>query len=510
MQVKQSFFKKTLTIILVLMVLLGCRIPGKSKDPNIGVWTAATAEIFGDVYEADEIFDGDFVIELMKNGKCELRAEGEIEACKWEIKKNVITITGVGDDDTIEAIINDGVMVIEDFAETGVKITLEKDVTTTSKPAAPAPVVAAEVGYWVTDAIIIAGDRYDGELLKELGMRYGIWFYEDNTVEMQTDEHLAGTWKDGEIRCQEDGEEFVNYYELDGDSLTIVIGEGDDTMTLIFVRGNEADIESVSVVQDLWNGTWYGYYWVTEGIGIYEGAEDFFDDAYLMIEIDENGIGTMTIIQGSNDEVLINAEILADEYHFEVKNGYFWDAPLDLSENDWWIGFSPVDEGKKFVLSDVFIDPEMDDGDGFYYQMAFRPMGASWDQEVSKNDRVPPGYYEEVDDFYNDFTEPDKDDDFYSPAEQVDVPELSLAELKKIYPVLDKAYDTFELRGKTYEEVRDDYFGGTDGFLYTDTKSYSVYKWYAAGTNRFQYIEVMFDDNGKGVKTATGVGSYFP
>ena len=43
------------------------------------------------------------------------------------------------------------------------------------------------------------------------------------------------------------------------------------------------------------------------------------------------------------------------------------------------------------------------------------------------------------------------------------------------------------LRGRAYEDIRDSYFQGVDGYLYMDTETTSQYYRYVIGTNEEQH-----------------------
>lgn len=506
MNVNQKCIAITLAIVLTLAMLTGCgkSAPAVSDDPNIGVWKATKVEMFGDESDADEVFDGGFEIELKAGGKCELRAESKKDSYTWAIQGNTLTISASGAD-FISATIKDSVMVIGDFMGTGMKITLEKEGAVTSNPAnAPA---ALDAGYYVIDSMTIDGERYDAESLKGMGISYYIRLNEDNAAEISTDTLIKGTWKDGEIHYQQEGEDVINEYVLEGDTLTIEIVDGDSEATLVFKRGSEPEPETAA--QAKWNGSWYGYIWVTEGFGSFESDEEFFNDAYLTVDIDKNGDGTMSIILDGDDENMVEAAIKADENHFEVTEGFFWDTPLNLPE--WWIALSPVSEGKLFVISDTYTDPEGKGKDGFTYMFCFRPLGELWDQEERKGDRLPPGYdmYKEEQSRGGNTAGPETSGGASNGGAKT-APHFASAQLKNIHQKLSQAYDSFALKSLTYEQVRDGFFDGVDGVLDYEEGVLAIYKWFATD-NGEAYVQVSFQDyKGDGNKTAGGVGSYLP
>ena len=121
---------------------------------------------------------------------------------------------------------------------------------------------------------------------------------------------------------------------IDGKNITLKMKVESSVMTLVFEKQEGASSGSgitkpsstgvSTAAQEKWNGTWYGYMWITEFFGAYEGSEDDMSDAFMTVDIGKNGKGTMTIYLGASDEylsfdtlgerILIKAEIIADEY----------------------------------------------------------------------------------------------------------------------------------------------------------------------------------------------------
>ena len=86
---KQPLNKKTLFIIggaalavilaVVLILVLGGKgnTPEASNDPNVGVWNAATASMWGMDMAVSDIFANGVSLELKDNGKCVLTVDGD-------------------------------------------------------------------------------------------------------------------------------------------------------------------------------------------------------------------------------------------------------------------------------------------------------------------------------------------------------------------------------------------------------------------------------------------------
>ncbi|HHU07439.1 MAG TPA: hypothetical protein GXZ59_03740 [Clostridiaceae bacterium] len=268
--------------------------------------------------------------------------------------------------------------------------------------------------------------------------------------------------------------------------------------------------EQITAAQAVWNGDWYGYIWITEGYGIYEQNEDdgeFFYDAFMSIDLDDNGEGFLEIILEGDSESMTFATVVGDEYSLETGEGYFYD--MVLGAGDWWLGISPSDEGNLIVIFDNYHDPELTEEDGFEFMFCFRPWGELWDQEEREGDRLPPGYEaykEELASAENPVIDNgDSDDDWTG----IDV-DFTSAELKEIYKTLEADYNKLELRGMSYREISETYFGGAAGELDLEGDTITIYKW-RSSDNPLDYLQVSFQKyEGDDERTAGGIGSYFP
>ena len=96
---------------------------------------------------------------------------------------------------------------------------------------------ASDAGYYVIDSIVQEGETYDSDDLEEYGINYYIVLHENGTMVINTDEVIKGTWKPGQIDYMENGEEVMNKYTIDKDTLSIVTGGGN--ITLYFKRSSD-------------------------------------------------------------------------------------------------------------------------------------------------------------------------------------------------------------------------------------------------------------------------------
>ena len=93
--------KKILSLMLAAMLLLsfvGCSSGGDENDPNLGVYTAKTAEYRGLTVEVNQFFEQGFSIELKSGGKCKLSADGKTANGKWTLDGTAFHVNGGGID----------------------------------------------------------------------------------------------------------------------------------------------------------------------------------------------------------------------------------------------------------------------------------------------------------------------------------------------------------------------------------------------------------------------------
>ena len=100
-----------LLAVLLLALALGCSSGDDKNDPNLGVYTAKTAEYSGITLNVDQFFEKGFTIELKSGGKCKLTADGESASGKWTLDgaKFHVEGGGISCDGTLE----NGVMSID-------------------------------------------------------------------------------------------------------------------------------------------------------------------------------------------------------------------------------------------------------------------------------------------------------------------------------------------------------------------------------------------------------------
>lgn len=106
--------KKILSCLLAALLLvsvMGCSSGDDKNDPNLGVYTAKTAEYEGFTLSVEEFFEKGFTIELRSGGKCKLTADDESANGKWTLDGTAFHVTGGGID--CDGTLENGVLRLE-------------------------------------------------------------------------------------------------------------------------------------------------------------------------------------------------------------------------------------------------------------------------------------------------------------------------------------------------------------------------------------------------------------
>lgn len=127
-------------LLAVLMLACMAACGGNSEpDPNEGLYEGTSAEMWGLSLNINDVYDGGFSVELMGNGKCRISVGDEAARGKWELDGTAFSCSGGGVD--LEGTLQDGVMILENVMDSGVRMTLiNKDYTApVAQSTAPAP-----------------------------------------------------------------------------------------------------------------------------------------------------------------------------------------------------------------------------------------------------------------------------------------------------------------------------------------------------------------------------------
>lgn len=186
---KKPVDKKLLFIIggavlaVILAIVLICALGGKggggdaADDPNLGLYTATTAEMLGIEMDITDLFENGVTIELKSNGKCTMNVDGTKGSGKWTLENGVFHVKGGGLD--CDGTLANGVMTLENMLDMGVAMTFEKEGGFT--PANP--------GSAGTDGLPegSAGSGAASELQRQwTGTWYGCMYVSEATGEFET------------------------------------------------------------------------------------------------------------------------------------------------------------------------------------------------------------------------------------------------------------------------------------------------------------------------------------
>lgn len=182
------------------------------------------------------------------------------------------------------------------------------------------------------------------------------------------------------------------------------LGDGTDT------NGAEGEFEPTVVdktdIQKYWNGDWYGYMFVSDCGGAFSPFRALSWDAAAIIDVDENGIGNITLWYNPDDEgygqsyddpiAVCDIKITRD------KGG---EHGVGLSMDGWAFGDTTgghvgdsdwvLEPGSKGDCADeLWFGSTFSDGDNYMdYHFCLRPWGNMWEDEKNPLDILIPGFY---------------------------------------------------------------------------------------------------------------------
>ena len=388
-----------IALVVIIAVVLGVVLLGgkgnNSSDPNLGVWTAVSAEMSGVSVDVSDLFSNGFSIELKAKGKCTFSVDGVSANGKWSLDGSEIHVEGGGVD--CDGTLQNGRLVLENVMGTGVKLTFTKDGKTAAANI-PGPVagnVDTDEGCYVITSMSDSEIELSGEDLASFGMESCyIELLSDGTGEIYLFDIFELTW-DGTLTLQGESIPFtregdVLAFTWDGSALeftrTAVKPE-------ISVDGPDPSLEMRPNPDTMHNTTWYGWiqysnYW---GRSDKKSVDTDTYDAWGYIGYSSSGDEYFEIYQdGSPDDPVVTMWVNGYEDHIEpIIDGDAWvlDAPI------------PEEEGYNFVLypydggMSVWSYPyESPDGTwGCYVNFYMRIDGDEWDEMW---DTLPPRYEE--------------------------------------------------------------------------------------------------------------------
>lgn len=112
-------------IAVVLILVLGGKGGTAAADPNAGVYTAVSGEMFGMEMSVADIWSQGFTIELKDNGKCTLAIDGAKSDGKWMLAGDKLHIEGAGL--TCDGTLSAGKLTLENVLDMGITLVFSKD-----------------------------------------------------------------------------------------------------------------------------------------------------------------------------------------------------------------------------------------------------------------------------------------------------------------------------------------------------------------------------------------------
>ena len=113
-------------LLLIVLLIRGCTGAVKDAfDPNLGVYNATTAEMYGIEMDVTDVWEGGVSIELKAKDKCVFNIDGEKYNIKWTLDGTDINVKGKGLD--CDGTLNQGTLVLEDVLGMGVNLTFQKE-----------------------------------------------------------------------------------------------------------------------------------------------------------------------------------------------------------------------------------------------------------------------------------------------------------------------------------------------------------------------------------------------
>ena len=113
-------------VLLIVLLIRGCTGAVKDAfDPNLGVYNATTAEMYGMTVSVTDLWENGVSVELKAKDKCVFNIDGEKYNIKWTLDGTDINVKGKGLN--CDGTLNQGTLVLEDVLGMGVNLTFQKE-----------------------------------------------------------------------------------------------------------------------------------------------------------------------------------------------------------------------------------------------------------------------------------------------------------------------------------------------------------------------------------------------
>ena len=114
-----------LAVILLIALVSSCGGGADADDPNLGVYNAVTAEMWGMEMPITDMFENGVSIELKEKGKCVMNIDGTTGKGKWTLEDGVFYAEAGGAE--LNGTLEKGVLYAENVLDMGVNLTFEKE-----------------------------------------------------------------------------------------------------------------------------------------------------------------------------------------------------------------------------------------------------------------------------------------------------------------------------------------------------------------------------------------------
>ncbi|MDR0489770.1 MAG: hypothetical protein LBH28_00790 [Oscillospiraceae bacterium] len=381
------------TVLLTSLAACGGKDNAKN-DPNLGLWVATTAEIFGESVDASIAFENGFTIELKSGGKCALNVDGEKGDSTWTLKDGVFAIKG-NDFTEMSGTLANGKLTLVDLMGSGMTLIFYKEGSSSGAASTNAATgaIGDMLGEYVCTGWEVGGVRTDdgaGEWLKLESAARGIvqiagneypfdWSISGNKMTIKEDVGITytATYENGVITLDTG---MLYFFEKAG---TFVSSNG---------HGDTA-VGTISEALAWWDGEWYGYWTVYSADETYKNYEGGIWDCYAVI--DANADNTAVVYLWDDDIELGSVEIQIEPDAGGImggatsEGGVLFDSPVKHAD---WLIYPFADYYGNETEDMIGIDARFKDSDGdtFEYKICLRPWGMKWN-DIPEGE-WPPGY----------------------------------------------------------------------------------------------------------------------
>lgn len=383
-----------------------------AADPaDLGLYSAVKAEYGGAEIAVSDLWEDGISIELKDKGRCEVNVEGEKGSAKWELSDGRFTVKGSGLD--CSGTLADGVLILDDVMESGVKLFFtkngaalpEKESAPVVTPALPESTPAPEEPVDAPQAIL--SGHYYAVKAESFGMVIDVstmWEegfsidFADNgvcTLTVNGSSAKANWTLDGDkIAVSMIGLDLNGHIEDNSVIFEDVYGTG---LTLFLVKeGTELPVEEpqAQITNDeysWWNGDWYGWWVAYASGGSYADYESSAWDVCGRIERTGANSGRLRLWDEDMDvEFIADVDFrledgLSDKGRLVSNSGRFYN--YYFADGEWIV--DPADAAcggfdDLIAINGIYLAADSEENWIEYY-FFLRPWGTRW-EDIEQGD----------------------------------------------------------------------------------------------------------------------------